>query len=131
MIKRYSIDLDIKQALTRSDIELVRLDSGTSVLDISLYDGSVTFAIPGDASATLVVARPDKAVTVLPATSTGTGGVQVILTDTALAVPGWALAEIVLKRISEKKILLILGFHQVNGHILSMPIFFISSPLIF
>lgn len=98
MIKKYSIDLDIKQGLTRSDIELVRLDSGTSVLDISLYDGSASFAIPGDASATLAVARPDKAVTVLPVTSTPTGSIQAILTNTALAVPGWALAEVVLKQ---------------------------------
>ena len=98
MIKKYSIDLDIKQALTRSDIELVRLDHGTSVLDIRLFDGSAPYVIPDDAAATLAMARPDKAVTVLPVTSTGASGLQVILTDTALAVPGWALAEIVLKR---------------------------------
>lgn len=98
MIKKYSIDLDIKQALTRTDVELVRLDSGTSVLDISLYDGNTPYVIPDDAVATLAMARPDKAVTVLPVTSTGASGLQVILTDTALAVPGWALAEIVLKR---------------------------------
>lgn len=98
MIKRYSIDLDIKQALTRSDIELVRLDSGTSVLDISLYDGNAPYVIPDDAAVTLAMARPDKAVTVLPVTSTPTGSIQAILTNTALAVPGWALAEVVLKQ---------------------------------
>lgn len=98
MIKKYSIDLDIKQALTRSDIELVRLDHGTSVLDIRLFDGSAPYVIPDDAAATLAMARPDKAVTVLPVTSTPTGSIQAILTNTALALPGWALAEVVLRR---------------------------------
>ena len=91
----HEITIDLKHKWTYRDIEVVRGDKTAPVFAITLTDDGIPFSPPADAVISLAIARPDKAVVTLPGILSGQ---KIIfeLSDTALAIPGRALSEVVM-----------------------------------
>lgn len=91
----HEITIDLKHKWTYRDIEVVRGDKTAPVFAITLTDDGIPFSPPADAVISLAIARPDKAVVTLPGILSGQK-IRFELSDTALAIPGRALSEVVM-----------------------------------